>query len=193
MILDRSMPRRAPFSPRATARIAGVLYLVNIVTSLIAFSGKVGHLAAVTSGLVATASYVGVTIVLYFLFKPVNPRASLVAALFSLAGCTVGILNARHLLPFRVHSLVFFGIYCLMVGALIFRSTFLPKILAACLSIAGLGWLTFVSSALAASLSPYHYIAGGIGEGLLTLWLIIKGVDAARWIEQACARNTVAQ
>jgi hypothetical protein len=59
--------------------------------------------------------------------------------------------------------------------------------------IAGLGWLTFLSRPLAASLSPYHYVAGGIGEGLLTLWMLVVGVDATRWNEQASAHSTVAR
>jgi len=45
---------------------------------------------------------------------------------------------------------------------------------------AGLGWVTFVSPALAHTLSPYHYIMGGIGEGLLTLWLLVMGVKSGQ-------------
>ena len=70
-------------------------------------------------------------------------------------------------------------------------SNFLPKILGGLMLIAGLGWLTFLSRPLAASLSPYHYVAGGIGEGLLTLWLITMGVDETRWNEQASAGSTL--
>jgi hypothetical protein len=50
---------------------------------------------------------------------------------------------------------------------------------------AGLGWLSFVSVQWAGRLSPYHYIMGGVGEGLFTLWLLIAGVNADRWKEQA--------
>jgi hypothetical protein len=53
------------------------------------------------------------------------------------------------------------------------------------MAMAGLGWLTFAYGPLADSLAPYHYIMGGIGEGLLTLWLLIMGVDSARWKQQA--------
>jgi hypothetical protein len=170
-------------SPQMKARIAGVLYLVNIATSLVAFSGKGGHSLVVASGLTATASYIAVTVLLYYIFRPVNARLSLLAACFSLAGCIVGVLGPFHLVPLHIHSLVFFGFYCLLIGILIFRSTFLPRVLGGLMVIAGVGWLTFVSRELAASLSPYHYVAGGIGEGLLTLWLLVMGVDAERWNE----------
>jgi hypothetical protein len=181
------MNTKSDTSPQSKARIAGVLYLINIATSLLAFSGKGTHSMVVASGLAATASYIAVTILLYYIFRPVNARLSFLAACFSLAGCIVGVLGPLHLVPLQVHSLVFFGFYCLLIGILIFQSTFLPRILGGLMMIAGLGWLTFLSRTLAASLSPYHYIAGGIGEGLLTLWLLIMGVDAARWNEQASA------
>lgn len=190
---ERTTAKRAELSPRVKARIAGVLYLVNIATSLIAFSGKGSRSLIVASGLTATLSYIAVTILLFYLFKPVNARLSLLAALFSLAGCMVGVLGPLHVVPFHIHSLVFFGFYCILIGVLIFRSNFLPRILGGFMLIAGLGWLTFVSRPLAASLSPYHYVAGGIGEGLLTLWLLVMGVDATRWNEQAGASGPVAR
>jgi Domain of unknown function (DUF4386) len=177
-------------SPRSRARLAGTFYLLNIVTSLVAFSGKGGHWLGVTSGLAATASYVAVTVLLYYLFKPVNRTVSLVAALFSLAGCADGYVAPP--LPFKVHPLVFFGCYCLLIGYLILRSTFVPRILGVLMAMAGLGWLTFVYGPLANSLAPYHYIMGGIGEGLLTLWLLVMGVDSARWKEQASSGEAVA-
>jgi hypothetical protein len=172
-------------SPRLLARIAGGFYLLNIVTSLMAFSGKGGHFVVTFSGLVATASYIAVTALLYFLFRPVNRGLSLIAACFSLAGCAAGELGARHLLVVHVHPLVFFGCYCLLIGYLIMRSRFLPWLLGVLMAVAGLGWLTFLSARSAAYFSPYHYIAGGVGEGLLTLWLLVMGVNAEGWKLQA--------
>jgi len=53
-------------------------------------------------------------------------------------------------------SLVFFGFYCLLIGYLAFRSTFLPRILGVLMAVGGLGWLTFLSPPLAKSLYPLH-------------------------------------
>ena len=83
-------------------------------------------------------------------------------------------------------SFVFFGFYCLLIGYLIFRSTFLPRILGVLMAIAGLGWLTFLSPALTHALSPY-ILTAGLGEVSLTLWLLVAGVNAERWKEQAGA------
>jgi hypothetical protein len=170
--------RTAEASPRHQARIAGVFYLITFVTGGVALMarGKVG----VAAGLVAGACYLAVTVLFYPLFKLVNGRLSLAAACVSLAGIVVGPLRLT-----GVNSLVFFGCYCLMIGYLIFRSTFLPRILGGLMAFAGLGWLTFLSPALAHSLPPYNFAPGLIGEGVLTVWLLAVGVNAPRWTEQA--------
>jgi hypothetical protein len=181
------MERMTETSPRLVARIAGIFYLLNVVTSSFAFSGSGAHWMAAASGHIATACYIAVTVLFYGLFRPVSRSLSLAAAFFGLVACAIGSLNPLHLVPFHIHSLVFFGFYCLLIGCLILKSDFLPRILGALMAIAGLGWLTFLSPPLAHSVSPYHYVAGGIGEITLTLWLLAMGVNAARWKEQASA------
>ena len=70
-------------------------------------------------------------------------------------------------------------------AAAIATTSFLPRILGALMVVAGLGWLTFLSPPLAKSLSPYVLAPGIVGEGLLTVWLLVKGVNVQRWNEQA--------
>ena len=120
------------------------------------------------------------TLLFYSIFKPVNSRLSLLAASISLLGIAIGPLQLQ-----GVNPLVFFGFYCLLIGYLIFRSTFLPRILGALMAFAGLGWLTFLSSSLANHLYPYNLGPGILGEGSLTLWLLVKGVNTQQWNEQA--------
>jgi hypothetical protein len=86
-------------------------------------------------------------------------------------------------------SLVLFGSYDLLIGYLILRSTFLPRILGVLLAIAGLCYLInsfaiILSPAFAAHLLPYILIPGG-SDLLLPLWLAVVGVNAERWKEQA--------
>jgi hypothetical protein len=73
---------------------------------------------------------------------------------------------------------VFFGFYCLLIGYLIFRSTFLPKILGVLMMLGGLSWLTFLFPPLADYLRPYNLAPGILAEGSLTLWLLLFGVNA---------------
>jgi hypothetical protein len=84
-------------------------------------------------------------------------------------------------------GLIFFGFYCTLIGYLVFRSTFLPRILAVLMFMAGLAWLTYLSPALAHRVFPYHMALGILGEASLTLWLIVAGVNSERWKEQANA------
>jgi hypothetical protein len=83
--------------------------------------------------------------------------------------------------------LVFFGFWCVLIGYLILRSTFLPRILGVLLAIDGLGWMTFLSPPLAHHLFPFIATASGLAEIPLILWLLAFGVNAQRWNEQASA------
>jgi hypothetical protein len=77
--------------------------------------------------------------------------------------------------------LVFFGCYCLSIGYLIVRSTFLPRVLGGLLVMGGLCYLTysfasFIAPDFASGLVPYIQLPSGIAELSLTLWLLSAGV-----------------
>lgn len=182
------MNRITGASAHPRARIAGVVYLLYFLTAV---SGEVfvgrSHLAAYDAvDLIAHAFYIALAVLFYRLFRPVNRNLSLLAALVSLAGCANDILNLFSLIPFKLDSLVFFGPYCLLIGYLIFRSTFLPRILGALMALAGVGWLLFLTP-LGHPLSRYLMVLGFVAEAALMLWLIVAGVNVARWREQAGA------
>jgi len=84
--------------------------------------------------------------------------------------------------------MVCFGWYCLLIGYLIFKSRFLPRILGVFMVIAGLAYQIFLSPPLANHLFPYVVApAGALGELSLILWLLVIGVNTQRWKEQARA------
>jgi hypothetical protein len=84
--------------------------------------------------------------------------------------------------------LVFFGLWCVLIGFLIFRSTFMPRLLGVLLAIAGLGWMMYLVPPLAIRLFiPYIAGASALGEIPLLLWLLVVGVNVQRWNEQASA------
>jgi hypothetical protein len=87
-------------------------------------------------------------------------------------------------------GLVFFGLHVLCVGYLIRRSTFLPRFLGALLALTSLCYLTnsfatFLALPFRSYLMPLVAAGGLIGEGTLTFWLLIAGVNTRRWLEQA--------
>lgn len=162
-------------TPRVRARIAGGLYLIVFVSGTIALIT-----GSTTANLIAGICYIAVTVLFYYIFRPVDQNLSLVAALLSLGGIILGIIAELKLFSFRLNPLVLFGLYCLLIGYLVFRSNFLPRFLGVMMAIGGLGWLTFLSPHLAAILSPFNFVPGMIGEGVLTLWLLIMGVKSQR-------------
>lgn len=82
-------------------------------------------------------------------------------------------------------GLICFGFYCMLIGWLIVRSTFLPRGVGILMGLAGLSWLiggfaTILFPALASQLSLLT-AAGIAGEASLTLWLLLFGVNAEKW------------
>jgi Domain of unknown function (DUF4386) len=178
------MERIAAASPRFKARIAGALYLLSLLTAAFTelfFRGRLN----LAGGLIAVSGMIAVTLLLYDIFKRVNRGLSLLAAFFSLVGLT---FEALRLQPQGVNlAIVFDGFHCLLIGYLIFRSTFLPRSLGALMAFAGLGWLTYLSNPLVNYLSSYNLASGLLGEGSVMLWLLLMGVNVQPWKEQANA------
>ena len=175
------MERIAEASPRFKARIAGALSLLSLLAAV--FGEFIFRRFEIAGDLIAVSGNIVVTLLLYGVFKPVNRGLSLLAAFFNIVGLTCGALRWN---PGGTDiPVVFDGLYCLLIGCLIFRSTFLPRILGALMALAGFGWLTYLSPSLAKSLSPYNLALGILGQESLMLWLLVKGVNEQRWKEQA--------
>jgi Domain of unknown function (DUF4386) len=183
-------------SPRLKARIAGVLYLFIFI---VAPSGAAT--ATPAKMIITLACDTGVALILYDLLKPVSKRLSLLAAYFRLIFVAVMAVNSLNyfgrLALFKgAHSvaafntgygiaMVPFGVHCLLVGYLIFKSIFLPRILGVLMALAGLGYVIFLWPPFGGHLFfPYILVPGVVGEGSLTLWFLIIGVNTLRWKEQ---------
>ncbi len=169
------------------ARITGVVYLLYFLTAILAqlLTSRKLVVYGDATNLIADGCYAVLTLLLYRLFKPVNRSLSLIAALVSLAGCAVMILGLIPRVSLPISPLLFFGPYCLMIGYLVFRSTFLPRVLGVLMALAGLGWLAFLSPSVANYLTLYIEILGILAEASLMLWLIVMGVNVQRWKAQA--------
>lgn len=92
----------------------------------------------------------------------------------------------------NVVFIIFFGVYCVLIGYLIVQSIFLPWLIGVLMMLAGLGYLTVLYAPLARSLHPYNLVPAAVGELSLMLWLLVFGVNADRWNEQA-QRTSVTQ
>jgi hypothetical protein len=170
-------------NPRRFARIAGAFYLLVFVFGIAGL--KTAGDTRLAANIIAAVVYYVVTVMLYQLYKPVSPAGSLVTALFSFAALTIGLLSDFGLVRFPLNTLVLFGVYCMGLGSLTLKSTFLPRVIGVLLIVAGLGWLTFVHPPLAKRLGAFAMAPGMLGEGALTLWLLARGVDPERWRAQS--------
>ena len=82
-------------------------------------------------------------------------------------------------------AMVFFGFNALLKGYLIFRSTFLPRILGVLSALGGLGWLTWLWQPLGYRLLPDVSAVAVLGGVSLIVWLLLFGVNEERWRERA--------
>jgi hypothetical protein len=232
----------AGVSPRFTARMAGLFYLLYCAIAGLAVFARRGLVVSgdaaatatnimahpslyqlgVASDLVAIAFFVVVVALYHELLKPVNGGVSMLAAFFGLMGCAIqGLgslfqlaplsvlgrasylsvfntaqLQAQAYLFLRLYNqaysiaLVFWGFFGLLIGYLVFNSTFLPRILGVLMMLAGLVFLTFLAPAFGARYLRW-ILPFAVGEGLIPLWLLVKGVNAERWWQQA--RETAAK
>jgi Domain of unknown function (DUF4386) len=169
------MVRIRELSPRLEARLAGVFYLLAVLSAVL-LEGFVRGKLLYVAGLVPVASFAVVTLLLFELLSPVNRKLAWLAALFNLFGLMLEALE-WHFRGANI-ALVFHGLYCLVVGYLVFRSAFLPRIFGALMAVGGLAWLTDLSIPLTNHLFPYNLVAGFLGEGLPMLWFLLIGVKA---------------
>ena len=231
-------------SPRLKARIAGGFWLLCILAGIVGFIAGfpliVANDAAATAAnilaneslyrlgfaadLISGLSYMGVTLFIYYVLKPVSRSLSLLAAFFGLAGVAIGgaawvshlaplvlLRGDQYLSAFSISQLqamsltalklqtqvfsiamVFFGIQCILMGCLIARSIFLPRLLGVLLALGGTSYVissfaNVLIPSVGARLIPFIFPVAIIGEGSLTLWLLVKGVNEQRWYEQANA------
>jgi Domain of unknown function (DUF4386) len=180
----KMMKRIAEASPRFKARMAGVLYFFSLLAAGFTETFVHGRLNY-AGGYIAILGMVAMTLICYDILKPVNRSLSLLAVFFAFVGLTFEALRWQ---PQGLNmALVFHGFYCILIGYLIFRSTFLPRILGPLMAFAGLGWLTYLSNRLVNYLSPYNLASGLLGDVSVFLWLLVMGVNVPRWEEQTGA------
>jgi hypothetical protein len=238
------MDQLAGASPRQLARIAGGLYLLNIVAGFFAI-GVVpaalvvpGDAAATMQNIQANEQLyrlglaahmipvvcnVPLVVILYDLFKVVNRRIALLVVFYSLVGTAVETANlltqftplvlldgaqqspqalgaaqvqALAYAPLGLTSIgyniqqVIYAFYLLAAGYVVFRSTFVPRVIGVLLAIGAVAYLiysfaSFLAPPFAARLVPYIQLPSLVGEASLCLWLLAIGVNPPRWREQA--------
>ncbi len=152
--------------------VALLAVLFSLVGSAIGAASTVAHIAPLL--LLKGASYLNV-------FNTAQLQAM---AYFSLK------LHAQGYLV----CLIFFGCYCLLLGWLIFNSTFMPRTVGVLIAISGAALLVnsfglFVAPPIGDAVNTYVLALDGLGEIALTVWLLVMGVNSAKWEARAAASH----
>lgn len=165
---------------------------------------------SIVSALLAYLVNLIVVLLLYKLLSPVNKYVAQLMVLFVVLAIPIAMLNELtsgavlllansaeqphdlialflDLHEYGVHIAgIFWGLWLFPMGFLVFKSNYIPKIIGIALMIGCFGYFV---DAFIFILFPEFGIAFAeflfIGEVLLPVWLLIKGVNVERWQQQA--------
>lgn len=79
---------------------------------------------------------------------------------------------------------IFFGLWLLPMGYLVFKSRFIPRVVGLLLVIAGAGYVV-QSFGIFLGYSVNIIMFTGLGEAVFLLWLLIRGVNGEQWKKRA--------
>jgi len=225
---------QTPFSNKKNARIAGLLYLVVVLTGMFSLAYVPGKIIVwnnpattvrnivaseslfrlgILSGLVCYVFFLLLPLALYRLLKPVNSTWAKLMVILAVVSVPISFINTQHkfaalslavdagyLKAFTSEQLqaqvmfhlqqydkgilivqIFWGLWLLPFGYLVFKSGILPKFLGVLLMAGCVGYLiNFTGHVLVAAypesgLSTYVRLPASIGEIGTCLWLLIMG------------------
>lgn len=164
---------------------------------------------SIASALVVQLVNIIVVLLLYKLLNPVNKNVARLMVLFILLGMPIAMLNEitngavlilvnsaepphnlislfleLHVYGIQIAS-IFWGLWLFPMGYLVFKSNYIPKIIGIALMI---GCFGYFADAFIFLLFPDFGVTFAeflfIGEILLPLWLIIRGVNVEQWQKQ---------
>lgn len=196
--------------------MAGVLYLINILAGAFAIgivpsmlltsdpahnirTHELLYRSSLLAHLLVTVTNVPMALLFFLLLRVVDRRIALLDVFFTLVGTAVeaaGLLNQFAPLAgapvvqlqtadYDIYTM-FYGFDVLCLGYLVFRSTFLPRVIGILLLIDGAAYLVhtcidILAPDIASHLTFWTSAAAPLGEGSLCLWLIVFAVNAGRW------------
>jgi hypothetical protein len=192
---DAAATARNIVSNTAVVRAAFAIFMIEMACQIGMTAAMYYLLKPVSRSLSATAAvfgYVGSGI-------KILARLFFYAPLFVLSGSSSlsafnqGQLEGISSLLLRINSLgagtacIFLGVNTVIVGYLMLRATFLPRVLGVLGIIGGAGWLSYLYPPLAGIVFMPVALFALFGCAVTIAWLLIRGVDERRWNQMATA------
>lgn len=178
--------------------VAGEIVLLSCASALTLILYQL--LRPVSRGLAQTAVFFNLVCIAIEGVAAVSLAAALqpLSSAAYLTAFTPEQLHALSMLSVRSHStgfgvaLIFFGVECIILGWLIYRSGYMPRVIGVLMQIAGLCYLVnsfamLLSPWLSNLVFPLILMPALIAELSLALWLLLKGVRAEKWDQRVCS------
>jgi hypothetical protein len=132
-------------------------------------------------------TFVVVQVPMVFLFELFNFTSLMIAKGEILRAVQIEQKENLVMLLLNIHSYgimtleIFWGLWLIPFGQLVYKSGFIPRIFGFCLFIGGIGWVSdsvtfLLFPAYHPFVSRYIMVIGAIGEFPIILWLLINGV-----------------
>ena len=162
--------------------------------------------AGLVADLVDFTCFLGVGLVLYWILRPVSPPMAVAMLTINAVSVAIQALNMLNhvgallvatdprfasmssgaLFLLELHhqgyliAQIFFGLYLLPLGYLVYKSGLFPRALGVVLMVGAAGYVVGIA------VMPLAFV-GGVAETLFLLWLLVKGASDARQGELAWA------
>ena len=128
--------------------------------------------------------------VLYFSALPLVTSAAGLQALSEAQRGALALLSLNVSMFGQTLFMMFYGMGFLVFGYLLLRARYFPKFLGVLVLLMGAGFVarTFLWVLAPAYASPWLLLVAAPAGLALSLWLLVKGVDPAKWREQNAVR-----
>ena len=169
---------------------AGIVCYIVVTALLYRLFRSCGRSLSVTAAFLSLSGCIVSIVGLVTLWTPlILVEGSKLSAFPATQMPAIALLTLQSRTFFFVAAMSLFGLYCICIGALIRRATFIPRVIGPLMMLSGACYLiycllAFLDPPTARSLFPAILLPGIIGEGALTIWLLAKAVDADRWHSQ---------
>ena len=232
---------------KQTARIAGLLYLIVVITGIVSLAYVPSHInmqgdasttvsnivasdllfrIGILADLICFTVFLLLPLVLYRLLSSVNKNTAVLMVMFAVISAPISLLSVRNKLdivslvsasdysramaPALMHDQVtlaldryrngllvasiFWGLWLLPFGYLVFKSGFLPRILGILLMIGCFGYLINVFGSVMSSgysktaLADFATLPASLGEIGTCLWLLIIGTREPKQVRAQAER-----
>jgi Domain of unknown function (DUF4386) len=174
--------------------VAGALYIgvTTLLYEILRPAGRSVALHGLVFGLVGSAVFV-INLIAKLVVVVLVANGPALAALAGAEGDALILASVKtHARGYQL-AMIFFGCQLVLVGWLMLRARFLPRVFGVLWIVGGMTrtayfLINFVDEGLAGATGSFLTAPGSLAEVSLALWLLVMGVNGEKWRAQAAYR-----